>query len=55
MMLLSVGFRLKASKSDALHIPSHTFLSQNSVYVKSKKKLKLTMVRCKNFGKYDVF
>ena len=37
MMLLSVGFGLKASKSDALHISSHPFTTKNSVYVKSKK------------------
>ena len=36
MMLLSVGFRLKASKSDALHISSQPFISKNSVYVESK-------------------
>ena len=54
MMLLSVGFGLKASKSDALHISSHPFTSKNSVYVKSKKIRKVMIVRCENIGKYDV-
>ena len=54
VMLLSVGFGLKASKSDALHISSHPFTTKNSVYVKSKKMRKVMIVRCANIGKYDV-